>query len=488
MSLIREIIIYSTLALFTINILFGLFVVFFEKKNPGAIWAWLMVFLIVPCFGFMIYLILGFEGKKHKVFEAKYHNDISLHEQFVNKYPQFAQDEKILNTSESIIPFKNTQYLNNFITMNKASGKSIYRQNNDIKLYHEGNSKFADLFQDIANAKHFIHIQYYIFRDDKLGTELMKLLADKAKEGLEVHVIYDGMGNYLNKPKFKRILTDAGGKLRIFLPPRGVRVNFRNHRKIAIIDGAIGYVGGLNIGNEYIGKKKKFGFWRDTHIRVYGNAVKDLELRFIMDWNSTKGQKMELKSMYFPSINPTQNINMQIISSGPDTKWNNIHNSFFKMVTEANKYLYIATPYFVPDDSLLVALKSAALSGIDVRIIIPKKPDHLFVHSCSLSYMGELLEAGVRCYEYTKGFIHAKVMLMDGMVSTIGTANMDIRSFSLNFEVNSFIYDKDIGTELEKQFNIDFKYCSEITIDDYNKRSFFQKFKEAFSRLLSPLL
>ncbi len=488
-NLAREFFVAGAFLLYITNIIFAVFVVFFEKKNPGVTWAWLMVLVLVPYFGFLFYMVLGFEGRKHKVFGRKQQEDIKLFDEFVKKYPQYATDEKDMDEIDGIVPVENTAYLNNLVEMNKNSGRSPYRQNNSVQVFHEGNSKFESLLKDIKNAKSFIHMEYYLMHDDALGKHIMEALAEKAKQGVEVKLLYDGMGNARNKPFFKKLLTNAGGEVRTFLPPRGIRVNYRDHRKIAVIDGKTGYVGGLNIGDEYVSLKKRFGFWRDSHIRVTGDSVKDLELRFMMDWNFTKGDNIGLDEKYFPPAeNQDSNVNMQIISSGPDTQWNSILNSYFKMVTEANKNVYIATPYFVPDDSLLVALRTAALSGIDVRIIIPGKPDHPFVHSGSLSYLGELMEAGVRCYEYKKGFIHAKVMTIDGIITSVGTANMDIRSFSLNFEVNAFLYDKDVTAEFEKQFLIDFEDCEEIKPDVYKNRGNWEKAKEAFARLISPLL
>ena len=466
----------------------ALYVVFYEKKTPGVIWAWLFVLFFLPGIGLFAYLIFGADGRKHKRFSQKARRDESIFAHFMEKYPDMADNSYVLN-SEGIIPAENPKHLNDLVLMNRNSGRSPYRSNNSIKIYNEGESKFKDLLDDIEGAKHFIHMQYYLFHDDMLGTAIMNALAKKAKEGIEVKLLYDGMGNASNLPNFSRILKKAGGDVRLFLPPRGIRINYRNHRKIAVIDGQIGYIGGLNIGDEYISQSKRFGFWRDTHIRIVGDAVKDLELRFIMDWNFTKGQSLGIEPKYFPEVSrQEESINMQIISSGPDSRWDNIHNNYFKMITEANKRIYIATPYFVPDDSLLEALKTAALSGVDVRIIIPAKPDHPFVYYSSINYLGELLDAGVKCYEYTKGFIHSKVMTMDGIITSVGTANMDIRSFKLNFEVNALIYNQKVTEEFDRQFDIDFNDCRKMTKSIYESKGKITKFKEAVARLISPLL
>ncbi len=477
------------MALFVINIAFAVFVVFLEKKNPSVIWAWLMVLAFIPYFGFIVYLVFGFEGRKHKWFKKKSNEDKEIYREFAEKFPDLNKRNLPDDPEEQILPMEHTWHLNNFIRMNYNSSNSIYRKNNEIKIFHEGMSKFYALTEDIKNAKKYVYMQYYLMHDDKLGNAIMDLLAKKAREGVEVKVLYDGTGNFKNGPNFRRKLNNAGGEARVFLPPRGIRINYRNHRKIAIIDGKIGYVGGLNIGDEYISKKKRFGFWRDSHIRVEGSAIYDLQLRFIMDWNFTSGDKIRLEKKHFPNM-PVKNngVNMQIVSSGPDTSWDSIYYGYFRLVTEANKNVYIESPYFAPDDGLLEALKTAAISGVDVKIIIPANPDHLFVHSCSLNYMGELLEAGVHCYEYTKGFIHSKVMTMDGVVTSVGTANMDIRSFKLNFEVNAFIYDEASTAEFDRQFMADIKNSREITLEEYKKRGPIKKIQESFARLISPLL
>lgn len=472
-----------------INCFFAFFVVFYERKNPGTIWAWLMVLAFLPMCGWIIYLIFGFEGRKHKKFAIKAVKDETILRDFMSHNPDIYHKQFDLLKKDNILPIPNTEYLNNVVTMNMRSGVSAYHTNNSVKLYNEGTTKFDELIKDIENAKQFIHMQYYIVRDDELGRRIIDALAKKAAEGVEVKFLYDGIGNVFNSPSFNKPLIKAGGEVQLFLPPRWIRINYRNHRKLAIIDGRIGYIGGLNIGDEYLGKVKRFGFWRDTHIRVVGDCVHDMELRFAMDWNYTKGSKLEFLDKYYPRIEKQENpVAMQILSSGPDTRWNNVQYGYFKMITEADKNIYIATPYFVPDDSILEALKTAALSGVDVRIIIPAQPDHLFVYWASLSYLGELLDAGVKCYEYTKGFIHSKVISMDGMISSIGTANMDIRSFKLNFEVNAFIYNEDVTGQVDKQFAIDFADCREITKEIYDSMGRLTRIREAFSRLISPLL
>jgi cardiolipin synthase len=345
------------------------------------------------------------------------------------------------------------------------------------------------MLSDIKRAKTFIHIQYYIVRNDETGRRLMSALTEKAKQGVEVCFFVDGMGCILTPRRFFSPLIKAGGFYAEFFPPHFVRINFRNHRKICVIDGTTGYIGGLNIGNEYLGITKRFGYWRDTHLRLKGEAVKQLELRFTMDWNFCSRDKIALTSRYFPKIQvPSKGVSMQIVSSGPDTAQHNILYAYVKMISEADKSVFIQSPYFVPDDSIFEALRIAALSGIDVRIMIPAYPDHPFVYWASLSYLGELLNVGVKCYKYEKGFVHSKIIMIDSLVSSVGTANMDVRSFKLNFECNAFIYDKKITAALEEQYERDILECSRIEYDWYVKRSQWTKVRESVSRLLSPLL
>jgi cardiolipin synthase len=309
---------------------------------------------------------------------------------------------------------------------------------------------------------------------------------------VEVKLLYDGMGCMHLPRKFFRPLLDAGGKVASFFPPLlpyiNLRINYRNHRKICLIDGEEGFVGGYNIGDEYLGISKEFGFWRDTHIRIKGSALDELELRFLLDWRYASHDNFIAAAQYFPTRSEQGKSGVQIVSSGPDSKWSAIKNGYIKMISSARSNIYLQTPYFVPDDSILEALKIAALSGIDVRLIIPGKPDHYLVHWASLSYVGELLEAGVRCYTYNRGFIHSKLIVIDGLVSTVGTANLDIRSFELNFEVNAFIYDEKLSQDIEASFIKDLDDCTEITIEGYLSRSLSVRIKEAFCRLLSPLL
>jgi len=477
-----------------LNIIFAILVVFYERRNPAVTWAWLMVIALIPFGGFIIYLILGRDGRKHRVFQQKKKYD----EKFLTAYLEMDEhadtiwrEQTRYVTQENIMQMQGAEHMNDLVYLNFYAGNGAFSSNNRISLYHDGNGAFNALLADIAAAKNFVFVQYYIFRDDDTGKRLVEAMAKKAAQGLEVCLLIDGMGNVFNRRSLYRPLIEAGGHLGVFLPPHFIRINYRNHRKISVMDGKVGHIGGINIGDEYLGLSERFGYWRDTHLRVTGSSVHHLTLRFMTDWNFCNvSHKFTLHRRYFPpAVLPSgSGIRMQIVCSGPDTRYPSILYGYNKMLTEANRSIYIQTPYFVPDESMFVSLRMAALSGIDVRIMIPANPDHPFVYWAALSYLGDLLESGVRCYEYKEGFLHSKVIMIDSKVCSVGTANMDVRSFQLNFESNAFIYDEQTTIELEEAFMRDTAYCRRLTVESYRARSKRTKIKESLSRLLSPLL
>ena len=489
-TLLKEVLILLPSIGLVLNIIFGLIVVFYERRNPVVTWAWIMVITLIPYIGFFIYLLIGLDSRKHRVFSIKSHKDEGVFEDFLEMDSnEFLREQADFISRKNILNIPGSEYLNDMIYLNFFSGNGVYSNNNNVKLFFDGVSKFEELLKDIHQAKRFIHLEYYIVRNDETGKRLIDALAEKAAQGVDIRFLADGMGCIFTPHRLFKPLIKAGGRMAYFLTPHFIRINFRNHRKICIIDGAIGYIGGLNIGNEYLGLSKRFGYWRDTHIKLKGNAVKQLELRFLMDWNFCSPDYVSFSDVYFPKVkNSGGTVNLQVVSSGPDTAQHNILNAFIKMISEANNTIYIQSPYFIPDSSIFDALRIAALSGIDVRIMIPSKPDHPFVYWASLSYLGELLELGARCYKYEKGFVHSKIIMIDSLVSSVGTANMDIRSFKLNFECNAFIYDQTVTKRLEEQFICDISDSTRIEYDWYMKRGHFTKIRESVSRLLSPLL
>jgi cardiolipin synthase len=303
----------------------------------------------------------------------------------------------------------------------------------------------------------------------------------------------DAFGSrFMIRCKKVKELKAVGGKVGVFfaskIPLINMKVNFRNHRKMVIIDGEIGYIGGFNVGNEYLGLDERMGNWRDNHLRIEGSAVDSLQLRFLLDWRTTNTEQVENFESSFVFQEDKDGQTVQIVASGPDQEWEQIKYGYLKMINSAKESIYIQTPYFVPDDSMLEALKIAALSGIDVKIMIPDKPDHMFVYWATYSYLGEVINAGGKGYLYNNGFLHSKTIIVDGKIASVGSANIDVRSFKLNFEANAFVYDHDFAGELRKEFDKDLEVSLLVDEKKYESRGRIIKIKESISRLLSPIL
>ena len=465
---------------YIINIISAISLIFIERKEPTTTWAWLLVLMILPGIGFLLYLIFGQNLSRQKLFREKKVIDERKSRELIEK---FKKEKSANNISNEFIEL---------INMNYNHSKSLYTTGNDIKVYIDGIEKFKQLIEDIRNAKNFIHIEYYIFKLDDLGKQIINELKKKVDEGLEVRLLVDGMGSKSLRNNHIRYIRDLGIKFHVFFPGRlpyiNMRLNYRNHRKIAIIDGKFGYVGGFNVGNEYVNKGKQFKYWRDTHIRIQGEAVNELNKRFILDWDYASEGEIKDNKKYFLDQEEYGDSGIQIVSSGPDHKEEYIKNAYMKIINNAKKNVYIQTPYLVLDEPMADALKIAALSGIDVRIMVPGKPDHFFMEWILSSTMGELMECGVKIYRYQKGFIHAKTIVADGKISTVGTANLDIRSFQLNFEVNAIIYDSKIAKDLERIFNDDINNSKLVSLEEYNNRGRAIRIKEALIRLIAPIL
>ena len=468
-----------------LNIIFAIVIIFLENKDPGSTWAWLMVLTFIPILGFILYLLLGQNLYRKHLFLWEDRKKIGISQIIA---------EQTLSFRTGNLPYSDEIIENNkgLIYMLLDNNDAILTTDNSVEIFTDGKDKFNSLFKDIRSAEEFIHLQYYIFKNDDLGTKLIDLLTQKAKQGVKVRVLYDDLGSKSLNKRSLRKLKEAGGEVEAFFPSKlpliNFRINFRNHRKLVIIDGKTGYLGGFNVGDEYLGLKEKFGYWRDTHLRITGSAVYAIQTRFILDWNQASHRyDISYSPNLFPPVEEKGNIDMQIVSSGPDSELEQIKYGFIKLITSAKKSIWIQTPYFVPDVSMMDALQ-IGLTGKDVRIMIPNKPDHPFIYWATMSHIGEILKAGAKVYIYNNGFIHAKTLIVDGKLSSVGTANIDIRSFKLNFEVNAFIYDEGIAQELTEGYAKDLEVSKVLTIDDYNKRPIYIRFKESISRLLSPIL
>ena len=471
--------------LYCINMVIALTIIFLERKNPSASLAWILVLFVLPVFGIILYFMLSQNISRYRISKLT-----DREKKFVGQglSGQIAD----MDTGKFSFANEEAEKWHHLIKLNQVYGSAFLTQNNDVGLFTDGKEMFYALMQDIRAAEHSINIQYYIIKDDMVGHKLLTALTEKAEEGVSVRLLMDALGcRFINDRRLKRFIA-AGGKTAYFFKPRlkyiYLKMNYRNHRKIAVIDGNIGYTGGFNIAREYLGFKRRFGYWRDAHVRIRGSAVQDLNARFMLDWRFASKEPMELEEAYYTEPCSTGGTPVQIVSSGPDSVREEIKRAMMRMITFAEKSVYLQTPYFIPDPSMLESLKMAAQSGVDVRIMIPCMPDHMFVYWATYAYCGELIRSGARVFIYDGGFLHAKTLVVDGEVSTIGSANFDRRSFRLNFESNAFIYDKDFAAAMEKAFLRDMKKGHELTLSAYNGRSYIIRFKEAVSRLLSDIL
>jgi cardiolipin synthase len=471
-----------------VNICFAITVVFIERKNPTATVAWLMALVLLPVIGFVLYLFFGQSFYRDRMFRTKKEDDEILTDIIETQ-------KKGLFTTE--IPFSSPISVSyrRMMLMLMESNRAPVTIKNQVKIFIDGNEKFAALLEAIRGAKDHIHMEYYILKDDEIGREVFSALTERARAGVTVRFLGDGLGCAGPGKEFYRPFTEAGGKLAFFFPSllhiSHPRINYRNHRKIAVIDGKTGFIGGFNIGDDYLGRVPEWAPWRDTAVQVQGYAVLAMQTRFFLDWNyAAKGDELGFSHRYFPEepAPPDAWLPIQVVSGGPDTYWNPIKESYLKLITLATESVYIQTPYFIPDESILDALRMAALSGIDVRIMMPAKPDHWFVYWAGYSYIEQLIDAGVRAYTYDTGFIHAKTIVVDEIAASVGSANWDVRSFRLNFETNAIMYDTRIARELKEIYMKDLEVCTELTTERFTALPGKIKVKMSVSRIFSPLL
>lgn len=469
-----------------LNTLGAIFTVFHEKRDVTATWAWLLTLTMLPGIGFIIYFFIGKKMTPEQIYDLKTQKSLGMSE-LAEFQKEMLEEEELLDT----VPEEENRV--NTAILLLESNESILTRGNKVEIIADGDEKFNRFIEDIKNAQEHIHLLYYTFRSDSLGKKIMAALEERAAAGVEVLIVYDALGCRGNDPKFFARLESLGGQAKVFfgshIPFVNLRMNYRNHRKILVVDGKIAYMGGFNIGNEYLGLGP-LGNWRDTHLRIQGNAVLTLQSRFFMDWNAVvpKDERIKYEDCYFPISPKMGDTTMQIAASGPENDIQAIKMGFIKMISQAKKSIYIQTPYFIPDMSVHEIIMIAAMSGVEVNIMIPSKPDHPFVYRATEYFAKDVLEYGANVYIYEDGFFHSKVMVVDDEIATVGSANMDVRSFRLNFEINSFIYDPDIAKELVDNFKLDIEKSKKVDLDYFEKQSRWRKFKQQFSRLLSPIL
>lgn len=455
-----------------------------EKRDPSKTTTWVLLLIMLPVVGLVLYIFFGQNRRKEKLFNRKELQDLEQIEYF-----SYSQIVKFRTNRDNLSP-KIQNYLTN-MTLLLNNSKALLTEYNNITIFQEGATVFDSIISTLNSSKYSINMVFYIVNDDKIGNKIKDILVKKANEGVKVRFIFDDVGSWRLPNRFIRELQNAGVEIYPFMKVRfpflTSRVNYRNHRKIIVIDGEVAYVGGMNIADRYIEGDRRLGVWHDTMLRISGEAVHSLQVIFLTDWYFVSGKIIDDRTLLFPKPIATDYHPVQIVTSGPDSDWANIMQAYFYAIMRAHNNIYISSPYFIPNESILTALKTVALSGIDVRIILPGKSDSTIVYWSSLSYVPELLEAGIKIYLYQKGFNHSKIMMVDGSCSFVGSANMDIRSFEDNFEVAAIIYDEDISKQLEQSF---VNYLSDslfITLEEWNRRPFRNNFRESFARIISPL-
>ncbi|MBU3857418.1 cardiolipin synthase [Bacteroides gallinaceum] len=451
------------------------FVVILDNRNPVKTMAWILVLFFLPVAGLVFYLFFGRSTRREHLISrkgyarltkrpmAEYQTQVSLH-----------------------APIEKQTLMNFFSHVNGA----LPFGGNRTTVYIDGASMLADLIKELYRAKHHIHVEFYIFEDDAVGRLVRDVLIDKAREGVKVRVLHDDVGCWKVSHAFYEQMLCEGIEVMSFLkvrfPQFTGKVNYRNHRKIVVIDGKVGFVGGMNLAERYV-KGVPWGVWRDTHAKLEGKVVYGLQTAFLTDWYAMD-RTLFTSAEYFPKTDVRGNVVAQIVTSDPVGEWRDIMQGLMMAICSARRYFYVQTPYFLPDEEVKTALQTAALAGVDVRIMLPKKADTWLIHKASLSYLAEMMKAGVKIYLYRKGFIHSKLMVSDDEFSTIGSTNMDFRSFEHNFEANAFFYDKDTASALKEIFLADQRDCMLLSLKVWDKRSWKSKVTESVVRLLSPLL
>ncbi len=463
--------------LYALTVLAVIVVILGENRNPVKSMAWVLVLLLLPVLGLVIYLVFGRSLKgmglisRSDLRELRRMSDIS--------------EGKGLADDLSVESQQIVSLVNKLVVPHMFVG-------NDIDVFTTGKDKLDSLMRDIEAATDYIHVQYFIIENDETGGPLLELLMRKAREGVQVRVLYDYVGSFYFKPKLLRQMRAAGIEVHPFLELTlmqfAFRLNWRNHRKIVVIDGKVGYVGGMNIANRYVVGDKKWSAWRDTHLRISGEAVAALQYSFAIDWNFTTRKLLTNPTMHYDTPPASNEYRIQMMSSGPTDRWKNISFVFFKAITLAKRQVYIQTPYFLPSESLLKALQSAALSGVDVRLMIPDRPDSLMLRLATGSYIKECLLSGIKIYLYEPTVMHAKVVIIDDDFVTTGSTNFDFRSFEHNFEFNALIYSKELNRKMKEIFDADLQQCTRVSMGKWKQRPLMQKALESIVRLISPIL
>lgn len=476
-------IVYILLALYTIGV--AIFIIS-ENRTPQSTFAWLLLLIAVPIIGLIIYFFLG-RGSH------SFSKEDELARQEMGEDVRRDVAELIDGQTEyvdRIAQEKPASYRRKILNLVHQNSASVLTAFNDLEILQDASMKYPRLLADIKAAQSSVHLNYYIWTEDEFTLQIKEALIERVKAGVEVRCLYDESGGMMSK-QYLQDLKDAGVEIYPYLQYRKVgkltTVNYRSHRKIAVIDGKIGYVGGLNLDKEQL-DPPAFDTWRDTHLRMVGQMAWALQFSFIISWFNTTGQKITGKQ-YFPEVETKTFMPVQLIQSGPDSEWAAIRQLYFLMIMSAEEKFYMQSPFFIPDESIMEALKAAALAGVDVKLMFtPRGSTYQVPYRAAHTYFKDVVEAGAKVYLYQAGYFHPKTLNVDNAVISIGTANLDIRSFSLNYEACAVVYDEEKAKELEAQFFEDMKHCKEWTLAEYNSYSPFHRFVDSVYRLTSPLL
>lgn len=456
-------------------ILFTIVIVLLDNRNPVKTMAWVLVLVFLPVVGLAFYFFFGRNTRKERLISKKGFSRLSKRPMAEYQAQEALGD---FTGRNQLIPF-----------FHRVSNALPF-EGNDVQVFTDGYSMYQELFRRIAKAKHHIHLEFYIFENDAVGRLLRDLLIDKAREGVSVRLLYDDVGCWDVNPMFYDEMLCEGIEVRSFLkvrfPQFTSKVNYRNHRKLAIIDGKVGFIGGMNIALRYL-KGVPWGVWRDTHICLKGKAVYGIQTAFLTDWFAVD-RTLLTSAQYFPKMDSVGTSVAQIVTSDPVGEWHDIMLGLVKAISCAQRYIYVETPYFLPTEQVMAAFQTAALSGVDVRLMIPKKADAFITHKGTMSYLDELMKSGVKVYFYRAGFLHSKLWVADDEWASVGSTNLDFRSFEHNFEANAFFYDEKTVCTMKEIFLEDMKKCMTLSQKIWGKRSFKNKIVESVVRLLAPLL
>ncbi|MDD2549397.1 MAG: cardiolipin synthase [Bacteroidales bacterium] len=475
---------FIILLLYLLTVLSTAIMVIHEKRDPAKTSIWVLILILLPVLGLIFYIFFGQNHRKEKMFNRKEIKDLK-HIELLSKTQLSDIKTDAFYTEPSIVDNLN------IITLLLNNSKALLTIHNQVEIFQTGKKTFNAIIDNIDKAQESIHLVFYIIASDNIGNIIKEKLIKKARAGVEVRLIYDDVGSWKISKKFITELKEAGVEVYPFMkvkfPLLTSKFNYRNHRKVIVIDGKVAFMGGMNIADRYLKGDESLGMWYDTVLRIRGEAVKVLQLVFFVDWFFVSKKIVSDSNKYFPEHPVPEAHPVQITVSGPDSDWASIMQAFFAAITHAKKHIYISTPYFVPNQSILTALKTASLSGVDVRIVLPGKSDATVVYWSSMSYVSELLKAGIKVYLFQNGFNHSKILMIDTSFASVGSANMDIRSFEDNFEIMAMIYDPEVTQKLETQFLRDIKRSKKVNVSRWNRRPIRQTFKESVARMFSPL-